>query len=564
MDTFDNMPHSPEQEPVFCPAQNDDGVFRPVQPVQPEQPHIPAETVNGMPRPEFLGQDQVFIRRGPGAEPQAAPEAPRSMSPDGEYAFRPEPRREFYRQSAPEAPVYRQPQAAPAPEAPAREPRRSPYADSPYVCQPRQQEVPYYVPPKAAPAETPRKKSGFWRRALAAVLTVVLVAAGCGITGFLVDKQWQEKQAATSQQLLSLQQQIDAINNKPQTTVPMPSGSLPTGEGLTPAQVYAMSAPSVVSVNVSVSDYYGEGTSAGTGFILTEDGYIVTNYHVVEGGTSVSVTFLDGETLEAKVVGFDATNDVAVLKVEAQGLPAVTVGSSSAANVGDMVVAIGNALGELNSTQTVGFICGKDREITTGGTIINMLQIDAAINPGNSGGPLFNMAGQVIGITTAKYSGTTSSGASIEGIGFAIPIDDVMGIIEDLQAYGYVTGAYLGVTVQNVDPSVSQIYGISGAYVIGIEPGYAADRAGLQGKDLIVALNGKDIGSITDLTRGLRAYKAGDTVTLTVIRDGIRMDLQVTLDEKPADLNQPQPDVEEEMPEGDYDEWYDFFFGDEG
>ena len=338
---------------------------------------------------------------------------------------------------------------------------------------------------------------------------------------------------------------------------------------LSATEIYEQVSAACVGVRTSVTatNAFGQMSSRainGSGFLISADGYIVTNYHVVEGGTSVSVTFLDGETLDAKVVGFDATNDVAVLKVEAQGLPAVTVGSSNAANVGDMVVAIGNALGELSSTQTVGFICGKDREITTGGTIINMLQIDAAINPGNSGGPLFNMAGQVIGITTAKYSGTTSSGASIEGIGFAIPIDDVMGIIEDLQAYGYVTGAYLGVTVQNVDPSVSQIYGISGAYVIGIEPGYAADRAGLQVKDLIVALNGKDIGSITDLTRGLRAYKAGDTVTLTVIRDGIRMDLQVTLDDKPADLNQTQPDMEEEMPEGDYDEWYDFFFGDEG
>ena len=418
-------------------------------------------------------------------------------------------------------------------------------------------------PPRTAPEKEPRKKTGFWRRALAAVLTVALVAAGCGITGFLVNARWEEEQAATVQHLAALQQQIDELNNRPQTTVTIPSGPVSSGEGLTPAQVYAMNAPSVVAVNVSVQNYYGEGTSSGSGFILTEDGYVVTNYHVVEGGTSVTITLVSGETLEAKVVGYDATNDIAVLKAEAQGLPAVTLGSSAAANVGDMVVAIGNPLGELNSTQTVGFICGKDREVTTGGTIINMLQTDAAINPGNSGGPLFNMAGQVIGITTAKYSGTTSSGASIEGIGFAIPIDDVMGIIGDLQSYGYVTGAYLGVTVQNVDPTVSQTYGISGAYVIGVEPGYAADRAGLRVKDLIVALDGKEIGSITDLSRCLRDYEAGDTVILSVVRDGIRMDLDVILDERPQDLEQPQPDMEEQMPDGDYDEWYDFFFGDE-
>ena len=136
-----------------------------------------------------------------------------------------------------------------------------------------------------------------------------------------------------------------------------------------------------------------------------------------------------------------------------------------------------------------------------------------------------------------------------------------MGIINDLQVYGYVTGAYLGITVQNVDSSVSEIYGITGAYVVGVEPGYAAQRAGIQAKDLIIGLDGKEIKSITDLTRGLRSYKAGDTVIITLIRNGIRMDVTVTLDEKPQDLNQTVPQEEETPPEGNYDEWYDFFFG---
>ena len=541
MDTFNNVPHSPEQEGAFCPT-------------QPENAYMPVEPVNEVPRPEFLDHSQVFIRRGPGTEPQPFQEMPCSAMPAAEPVFRPEPPMET---------PYRF-QATPAPEAPAQEPRRiSPYEDSPYVCRPRQQEAPYYVPPKTAPAKTARKKTGFWRRFLAAVLTIALVAAGCGITGYLVNARWEAEQAATVQHLATLQQQIDELSNRSEPTAIFPNYTVSGGEDLTPAQVYAMNAASVVAVNVSVHSVYGEGTSAGSGFILTSDGYVVTNYHVVEGGTSISITLVNGDTLDAKLAGYDATNDVAVLKVEAQGLPAVSLGSSSAMNVGDMVVAIGNPLGELNSTQTVGFICGKDREITTGGTIINMLQTDAAINPGNSGGPLFNMAGQVIGITTAKYSGTTSSGASIEGIGFAIPIDDVMGIIGDLQTYGYVTGPYLGIMVQNVDATVSQIYGISGAYVVEVEPGYAAARAGMRVKDLIVALEDKEIGSITDLTRALRAYKAGDTVTITVIRDGIRMDLEVTLDEKPVSVTQPDTPASEEMPEGDYDAWYDFFFGDQ-
>ena len=198
-----------------------------------------------------------------------------------------------------------------------------------------------------------------------------------------------------------------------------------------------------------------------------------------------------------------------------------------------MVVAIGNPLGEPNFTQTVGYVCGKDREVTTGGTIINMLQIDAAINSGNSGGPLFNMNGEVVGITTAKYSGITGSGASIEGIGFAIPIDDVMGIIEDLQNFGYVTGAYMGVIVQNMSEEIIDTFGTAGAYVVEVEPGYAAARAGLQPKDIIVAVDGSEVRSITDLTRILRNYNAGDTATLTVIRNFVKMELSITLDEKP-------------------------------
>ena len=269
-----------------------------------------------------------------------------------------------------------------------------------------------------------------------------------------------------------------------------------------------------------------------------------------------------GQEYPATVVGSDSTNDLALLKVEATDLPAATLGSSDDLIIGDMVMAIGNPLGDLTSTMTVGYVSGKNREIATDNTIIDMIQTDAAINPGNSGGPLFNARGEVVGITTAKYSGTTSSGASIEGIGFAIPIDDVLGIITDLQTYGYVTGAYLGVVVQNVDPTVSDIYDITGAYVISVEPGYAADRAGIRAKDLIVGLEGQTIGSITELTRALRAYKAGDTVTVTLIRAGVQMDVEVTLDEKPQTLEETVPEEEAEMPsEGDYDEWYDFFFG---
>lgn len=435
-------------------------------------------------------------------------------------------------------------------------------------------------PPAPEPIpEKPRKTKGkAGRRILAAVLSLVILAGACGITAFSVNSRWEKRTARMEADFIvhveNLQKQINdasATANQALSTssgISVSGSPLASNGSMTPAQVYAANVNSVVAISnfVNVSGRNGNDSlqlvGTGSGFILSQDGYVVTNYHVVEGASALSVTTHIGEEYTATLVGYDDINDVALLKVEAAGLDAVELGSSSDLIVGDMVVAIGNPLGELTATQTVGYISGKDRAVSTDGTVINMLQTDAAINSGNSGGPLFNMKGQVIGITTAKYSGTTSSGASIEGIGFAIPIDDIMGIIGDLQAYGYVTGAYLGITVQNVDSSVSEVYGINGAYVIGVEPGYAADRAGIRAKDLIVSLDGKEIGSITDLTRALRDYEAGDVVTIGLIRNGQSMDIAVTLDEKPRDLTQPAPEYEEEMPsEGDYDEWYDFFFG---
>ena len=197
------------------------------------------------------------------------------------------------------------------------------------------------------------------------------------------------------------------------------------------------------------------------------------------------------------------------------------------------------------------------------GTVMNMIQTDCTINSGNSGGPLFNMYGEVVGITSAKYSGTTSSGASIEGISFAIPIDDVMSIIDDLQEYGYVTGAYLGVTVTDTDAAAAKLYGMpTGAYVNSVEDGGAADRAGVQPKDIIIGLGDTDISNRTELTRVLRRFKAGDTTTITVIRSGERMTMDITLDEKPRDTQSSSSTVEPTQPQnGDYDEWYKFFFG---
>lgn len=418
--------------------------------------------------------------------------------------------------------------------------------------------------PKAPKHPKQRKKidAGLYMGGFAVVITAILVIILVGMQNNTEDR---------------LMNQIEALNNKisvlegeledARDTGNSVSGSPAATDGLTPGQVYAQNKNAVVAISCStkVSQYgqMGTATSSGSGFVLTDNGYVITNYHVIESADIVSVITYDGTEYRAMVKGFDANNDLAVLKIEAQGLQHVTLGSSSDLIIGDMVVAIGNPLGELTSTQTVGYISGKDRDVSTDGTVINMLQTDAAINPGNSGGPLFNMKGEVIGITTAKYSGTTSSGASIEGIGFAIPIDDVTKMISDIMAHGYVTGAYLGVSVVDLDEYTASIYGLPiGARVAEVVKGSCSEKAGIQVGDIITMMGGHTVENYNDLARALRSFEAGDTTTITVFRGGREIVLTITLDEKPNG-NQAVPDENGEIPmpsEGSYDEWYEYFY----
>ena len=439
--------------------------------------------------------------------------------------------------------------------------KESPFADSPYVMNHR----PTYQEPEQPRAEryeprqeyVPRKKKkgGAGRKILACVAALALVVTSCGVTAHLVNRRWEDRteamEAAFSNQLTALQQQIHEMS--PENTGVSVSGSVESlAGGYSASQVYAQNVNSVVLIESTVpTSVYGQmttGMSSGSGFILSEDGYVVTNYHVIEGASAVNVVLVDRTTHPAQVVGYDSTNDIALLKVEANGLDAVVLGSSSDLIVGDQVVAIGNPLGELTSTLTVGYVSAKERTVNTDGTVINMIQTDAAINSGNSGGPLFNMKGEVVGITTAKYSGSSSSGATIEGIGFAIPIDDVMEEIQELKEFGYIKSAYLGVMVQNMDPSVANIYGLPiGAYVVGVEEGYCAEKAGIQVKDIIVAVGDVKVESLTDLTRALRDYEPGQKAKVTVYRGGSEHTLTVVLDERPADADSktqvivPQP-----------------------
>ncbi|MBR3949912.1 MAG: trypsin-like peptidase domain-containing protein [Oscillospiraceae bacterium] len=447
--------------------------------------------------------------------------------------------------------------------------KESPYADSPYVMEPRPRQEYYYQPqtePPVKPKKEKKPRKPLGKKLLAAVLAAVVVAGSCFTTALVMERRFDRAMESTvgtySRQIQELQKQIESL--RPGQS----SASLPaSGSGMSPTQLYASSVNSVVAISTTVqtSGFYGttEGSSSGSGFILTEDGYVITNYHVVENATSIDVITHDGTEYSATLVGKDSTNDLAVLKVEATGLSAATLGSSNNLMIGDMVVAIGNPLGELASTQTVGYVSGIDREVSTDSlTTISMIQTDAAINPGNSGGPLFNMQGQVIGITTAKYSGTTGSGASIEGIGFAIPIDDVVPLINDLIDYGYVTGAYMGVTVTNTDAESAAMFGLpTGAYIDSVESGGAADRAGIRPKDIVIGIGEYSVSNVTDLTRALRNFRAGDTTTVTLIRSGKEMTLEITLDEKPqetASATAPQP--EPGYPEGgSYDDMYEYF-----
>ncbi len=290
-----------------------------------------------------------------------------------------------------------------------------------------------------------------------------------------------------------------------------------TGKLMTPAEVYAANVNSTVGITTSVTtNFWGfQTTSAasGSGFILTGDGYVLTNYHVIESSNSISVTLYDGKSYDAVLIGYDESSDIAVLKIDAEGLTPVVLGDSDNLNVGDSVVAIGNPLGELTFSLTSGAVSALNREITLSNSVtMNLIQTDCAINSGNSGGALFNLYGEVIGITNAKYSGS-GSGASIDNIGFAIPINHVRGIVESIIENGYVAKPYIGVIVSDVSEETMG-YGLpAGAAVKAVSEDSPAEKAGLQVNDIITAVNGKEISGRTGLSEAVSAASVGDTAT---------------------------------------------------
>ena len=342
---------------------------------------------------------------------------------------------------------------------------------------------------------------------------------------------------------------------------------------MSPAEVYASTVNSVVSINCSSvsTNIFGQSVqsaSSGSGFIITQDGYIVTNHHVISGASSVTVTLHDGREYPATVVGSDSDYDVAVLKINATDLQPVTLGNSSSVNVGDSVLAIGNPLGELTFSMSQGIVSCCDRAINVDGTPFNMIQVDASINPGNSGGPLMNLYGEVVGIVSAKYS--SYSDTTVEGLGFAIPIGDVQAIITDIMENGQVTDKpSFGITAGTMTEQMAAQYQIeqkSGAFVYSVNKGGAGEKAGLRMGDVITKVDSTDIASMEDLTAAKKGHKAGDTVTVTYFRDGSSHTTSLTFDVKADDTvqdsQQGQQNQQDQQNGGNsFGSLYDYFFG---
>lgn len=426
------------------------------------------------------------------------------------------------------------------------------------------------VEPAAEPVVTntpaqPKKHHGGVGRVVALILSCAVISAACGFGGAILAQNSSRTGKTTVQQ-----------SNRTAATVNVKKVD---GQTLmSPAEVYASTVNSVVSINCSAvsTNIFGQQTesaSSGSGFIYTADGYIVTNQHVVANASSINVTLYNGDTYPATLVGSDSDYDVAVLKIDAKDLPAVTLGSSTDVNVGDTVMAIGNPLGELTFSMSQGIVSCVNRAINVEGTPFNMIQVDASINPGNSGGPLMNLYGEVVGIVSAKYSSYANT--TVEGLGFAIPINDVQSIISDIMENGSVGNkAYMAITAGTMTQQMAAQYKINateGVFVYSVEDGGAGDKAGLKLGDVITKLNDTQITSMEDLSAAKKGFKAGDTVTLTVLRDGKEITTQLTFDAQPqttddtADSSQSGGNNYNNGNNGysgnGYSDLYDYFFG---
>lgn len=373
-------------------------------------------------------------------------------------------------------------------------------------------------PPKAKKQRKPISRGGI---AIALAVTMVF---SCGLGfggGYLANKV----NTSTSGSL-----NITKTSSSGTTTT-----ASSTSTANSTSEIVKKTADSVVEISTEsvvtgsfAQQYVQQG--AGSGVIISQDGYILTNNHVIDGANSVKVRLRDGTEYDATIVGSDSDNDIALLKVSATGLSPATFGDSSSLAVGDYVVAIGNPLGELGGTVTDGIISALARKVTIEDTQMTLLQTNAQVNPGNSGGGLFNANGELVGIVNAKQSAT-----EVEGIAFAIPINNVLDILSDLKEYGYVTGKVdLGIDFTDITSDETAFYyGVNqtGCYVLSVDSGSNAEKAGVTRGDLVTKVNDTDVSSSSDITAALEKAEVGDTVTFTVSRRGTSKTISFVLEE---------------------------------
>ena len=388
-------------------------------------------------------------------------------------------------------------------------------------------------------AQPPKKKKKFNGKRVARSAVALVLAAAMGFAGGFVGAKFGGSGKVVIQQVAPSSTADSASGSDSSITAASSSGS-----SLTTEQVADLVSPSVVVITTeqvvySQWSWYGQNqveSGAGSGVIISSDGYILTCAHVVDGASNITVTINDKD-YTATLVGEDTTSDIAVIKIDADGLTPATVGDSDSLKVGQNVMAVGNPLGELGGTVTGGMISALNRSVTIQGTnstnTMSLIQMDASVSPGNSGGGLFNMNGELVGIVNAK-----SSSSDAEGLGFAIPINDAIKVAQELLENGYVTGRpYLGITYLAVtDAQTASQLGVNayGVYVVEVVKGGPAEKAGLQAGDRIVSVDGTEIASKDDLGTLMQKHAAGDTLSITIARDGQMQTVNVTLGEKTA------------------------------
>ena len=379
---------------------------------------------------------------------------------------------------------------------------------------------------KVIPAVVKPKKNG--GKGKVVLLTAAVALASFGAGSLYTSYNWiQDKEVALSKSQTNTVQTPNANVNQ--------TGATHTAVNMSVSEIASAASNSVVEITTEsvqndmfMRQYVSEG--AGSGVIISSDGYIVTNNHVINGATKITVRLKDGTEYEGKLIGTDSQTDLAVIKVDAKDLSAVTYGDSDQLVVGDTAVAIGNPLGELGGTVTNGIISATGRQISLENQTMTLLQTNAAINPGNSGGGLFNDQGQLIGIVVAK-----SSGSNVEGLGFAIPVNVVKEVVQSIIDVGYVQGRpVLGISIVDVNSEqLMNYYGVprQGVYILQLTEGTKAEKSGLKVGDCIIAVEDTQISSASDLTSVLKEYKVGDTVKVMVSRDGKLMTVNVELSE---------------------------------